>query len=446
MTIKNVVLNKAGLTLRFDPRKWSAEGGSVDTLRTWSALASNYPDVKFWIATKSIVQQPFEKKLFDLMFPLGNVEIMMTKQSTNRNSDAMVDAHVDQFVNWLDEKGVVPDAMIVDPGSSCRVNIPDTCPKADGSGFAKPATIAYAMSAPTIRMINVMKQRHPDLQWCTIHFDPKTDLNQADLQHEPTFSLSQMNHEHESKRYRNGAWTTVKLKQEYADLATAIVIGNDLEVPESFWRGRDIPISAAINDTSGTNGTTSRWDDVKMILDAHANSIVYGKWDPKDVPGEDGWRFDGVKLPGPISKLQLDASMKRWKFTVLSSSRKNWITQKFWESLLDGVIPIFAPSYDTQRNIAWPDGFRMITRDGDQLRDIMTKYEDEDKWISMAKIARSSVLTPSLADGTALAESIMGRFVGAPKLVKTGSVDGLWKRILLAVKESEATTTFEDFL
>jgi hypothetical protein len=207
MTLKNVAVGKGGLLSKLDPRRANHMGGAYDSTNLIAALAGHNPDVTFWFTSK-VDMKGDGAHVASKMFPYGNVKFL-PRVATNTGSakaGGKGDAgHIEQFSRWIEREGVTIDGAIFDVGLGSRINIPNRVPKlTEPDKMATPSIIAYAMSAATIHAINWMAQANPDFKWVSVHFDPKCDMIQRDLESDPMASFAQFDYVYETQRYRGG--------------------------------------------------------------------------------------------------------------------------------------------------------------------------------------------------------------------------------------------------
>jgi hypothetical protein len=404
--IKNVAVGKGGLLTKLDPRRHGHMGGGFDCINLIASLAGSNPAVTFWWCSK-VDMKGDGMHVAKHLFPYDNVRFcpkVATNTGATKDGGAGDAGHIEQFSRWIEREGVTIDAGIFDVGIGSRVNIPGRVPKiTEPDKKARPAIIAYAMSAPVIHVLNWMAQVNPDFKWVSVHFDPKCDMIQRDLETDPIASFAQFEYEYDTARYRNGEFVPKRYKHRYMPLEATAAFGRRIAPVSEDLKTVDFAI--AMNGMNPGNNAQNRWPTVKAIVQAIDDVAIYGDWKEDFVPVADRHLLDPAKFKGILSKPELDELMKTWRFTLLSPTGKGWVTAKFYECLMAGVLPLFAPDYDTQRRLDVPKTMRLSDLRAETIRSAIDRLSP--LRTAIVDHLRQVYLTPSVLDGSMLAGSLM---------------------------------------
>jgi hypothetical protein len=162
-----------------------------------------------------------------------------------------------------------------------------------------------------------------------------------------------------------------------------------------------------MNGMNPGNNAQNRWQTVKAILLAIDDAKIYGDWREDFVPQADHVMLNCGKFGGVVPKTILDQDMKTWRFTLLSPTGKGWVTAKFYECLMAGVLPLFGPDYDTQKHLNVPKTMRLPDLRAETIRGAIERLRP----VREAVIAslRAQYLTVDAVTGYELADRLMTR-------------------------------------
>lgn len=437
--MKNVWLNKSGISLKLNPQRWSAVGGGVDCLLVWAALSIHYPDVQFWVGTK-VDEDSLNDAYKKIYFPLGNVHFMSKVDRASPigrkpdDTDISNDPHLTQFLRFFIKNRVKIDGALIDPGTGFQVNLPHTCLKLGKAGLdgskAIPSMIGYAMSGPMVYTLNRLSEVSDEFKWAALHYDSKSMLFQRDLKIEPVTALGQMDATYETTRQVDGKLVDGTGSFKYAPLASSFCIGVDLMPADQLFAMKNKKLCAAVNGANTNKGAVNRWPDVQKIIESDPEVVVYGKWNEEHVPEDKQHLIGSKQLPGPLTKMQLDAESKTWRYTVLTAACPGWVTPKFYECVSNFVLPLFTPEYDRQKHLNVPKELRLEALSSEALADAMAFFEKGDRWREAVVWLRDEHVTEDVMSGKLVAETAMRAiWPDAPDGVGGDIHRDLWKRL-----------------
>lgn len=137
----------------------------------------------------------------------------------------------------------------------------------------------------------------------------------------------------------------------------------------------------------------------KWILSNDKNDYrIYGKWAAavKD-------KYNSFK--GEISPYKLDETFENTRYTLIIPIEKNWVTGKYVEMLMCGVLPFFHPDYDTQHHILPADHILRIKSPA-ALKSAIDFFERHpEERIKLVKQLQDSLLA-NITDGSFLSDVI----------------------------------------
>jgi hypothetical protein len=434
--VKNVIVGKGGLSTRLNPRRWGSQP-PFDWMLTLAAIAACNPSTTFWYVSKTDFNS-VDRILYNEWFPHRNVRFYEKKISGTN----FPEQHTKQFANWLESEGVVPDAGVFDLGIFFSSNFYNYAPKInDPTAFVKPSITAFQSTAPTLWAINWARRVNPNFNWVSLTVDPRGVLKQYELEVEPIVQLSNCVQKYQARRWRGDHWEIIKLQSSYYNLMSSAVVGAEVEDLAVLESEKCVDLGMAINGIRADGYTTNRWPAVKMVVSAFPDAEVYGKWNQELVPEQDWPILECGCFKGVVSKPEVDKISRRWRYTVLSSNGKGHVTPKFYECLMSGVLPLFAPDYDTDRRYnAVPSFLRLSSFDPEELRRTVDKVSEVR--FNVLQYLREKYLDQEALDGVRLNRDIMRHldpsYEGPDECPE---IRGFWGRVL---KLSETRSTLEE--
>ncbi len=340
----NIVIGKFGKSTLFDDKNWiSPGGGDNEPSKFYCALARYHPDWNFYMIGKSDLKRikPEKKKQ---LIPHNNIIDVWTDLKEISDQE-----RIEYVSNFL--KNIPIDIGIIFQGPQGCVNIPNkikVIQKRKIGQLAKVLEMFLNYCGPMVWYLN-----ESNIPYFTIVPDARYHPGRArDLFNISKAALSQ---------YNKKDWGFVKHIESYENQdelkkSTTPLIYAGIETTCLYQMNKPdiskIPKSEMLSIlmNEGGNGGDRRGPFLQeFILDnsylddnIKNTTSIYGIW-------KQDWHNKYSQFKGPIKVTQINDFISKSKYTLLGVTATGWITAKFWESILNGVIP-FMFDYDTQHH------------------------------------------------------------------------------------------------
>lgn len=387
------IFAKLGKSIKFNPKSWSAIGGDVEAPSLIRGFAQNNPNDKILILGKNDLERyeiP-EKNIY-------SVEKLI-KEKTKKNKIEYY-----EYYDFLKDKKI--DGVFIIGGPTGSTNIPNKCYTIDyiNNRKGKPEytnilEVYRNYSAHIIHFLNESK-----IPWFHILNDPRYKKMGRDCINVPKLVLSQYN---EKVKYRHiNNFEEQKIIEEYVNaiyskIETMFLIHhknfnfninllkNNLN---DFLKTKNKKFTIILNE--GKNGVPSRYPKLKQfVLDYFDDIEIYGSWDKKTI-GND------KRFKGSIPYLDLHKMLPDIKYTFIIPILDGWVTMKYWEMILNGIIPFMHPEYDSQNNLKAPEFLRV--KSGKELKEKIDYLENNPKEYQKLLIELTNQITDDMFSGKEL--------------------------------------------
>lgn len=357
---KTVFISKLGIKTHWNPSGWSVYGGDSDWVSICVALFNANPDVTFYYCQTSD-KDKLTAEQYRLLFPHDNV--VWPFDEVRFGKDPIENENV--LLRWFEAKGVRPDIAVMDTGTSFFTAFYNTMKsdRARNGEYLTPASMVRSKYSPQIRVVEAMK-----LDTITLCFDPRSTLMFRDWWNRPRVQLSQLNLTYISDLYNREKEVQEQIENHmvYAGLQESVLIGHTPEPIEDLIAAKTKKFGIVCHQCGNDRGARDRTPMIReFILDGGFEEVeIYGKWNDQ---------FFGVdpRFKGPLPKVELDAEMRKWRYSFCVPLGDGWATTKYLELIKQGVIPFLHPNYDVQRNAKLPE--YLYVKDA---RDLREKIED----------------------------------------------------------------------
>ena len=372
MNKKTYLFAKFGKSIKFNPKTWSGFGGDVEAPSLIRAFARNNPDANIIIVGKNDLEKykVQEENIY-------SAQEFYKKLNPNVKK---IDYH---FLNEI-LNDIKVDGVFLIAGPAGTSNIPNKVFKR--KEWEKESKIVYAKClecnvnyvAHLVEYLNKTK-----IPWIHILNDPRYKQIGRDLLFPPKVCLSQYNEtitynsmdnfedQNLVKYQAPGVYSGVEkmFLSYYSDF-------NDKDIK------KDIKFLIVLNE--GENGVKSRYTELKKyVLDYFEDVDIYGKWKKDTIK-------DDKRFKGSIPFIELQELIPRVKYTFIIPITKGWVTMKFWEMVVNGIIPFMHPDYDSQNNLGVPD-FLRIKNPAELKKKIDFLEKNPDKYEKLLEKLRSFI-------------------------------------------------------
>ena len=340
---KTYLFAKFGKSIKFNPKSWSGLGGDVEAPSLIRSFARNNPNDLIIIIGKNDLENcdiP-EKNII-------SIQDYYKKKNNIKNNKELGFKYI--FEELKDTK---IDGVFILGGPVGSTNLPDTSyrrkewEKEGKKIFAKCLECNLNYVAPLVYFLNKTK-----VPWLHILNDPRYKMIGRDCLIAPEICLSQYNEEIVYSHLDNFEdQNIVKEKRQtiYSGIEKMFLTHFDKFNDEGIEK--DIKFLIVLNE--GNNGVKSRYPELKKyVLDYIDDVEIYGKWDKKTIK-------DDERFKGSIPFIELQELIPRVKYSFIIPIKEGWVTMKFWEMILNGIIPFMHPDYDSQNNLKVPKFLRI---------------------------------------------------------------------------------------
>ena len=406
-------LGKFGKSTRFGNRgisKKSMVSGAVDAPTIYRQLLKYNPEHTFVMLGLSDYSRldSIEKRKVN---PHGNLidlweDLPIFKKKYRGQNRPEKELHINYMIDhvmpMMEKTNLKCDTAVMLPGHMLPLGVEGKSINHRGDALAKCLAASYVYAGPLYHFFNCNPM--PYLMLVT---DPRVypGLNE-DLFVAPKLVLSQFTETYTVKhrtQYDSIELVEEKVQARYSSIESLYLIEEDKEVNPLFddvvtkkevnIKERDIPMMLFLNE-----GDPSRYDDVMKYVLGDSNQIpIYGKWKHKGTV--DDQRFQEVPMA------TLAHLFDRIKYTFCIPIKEGWATGKFWDMARMGIIPFVHPSYDTQKNIGFPEFLRI--RDAKDLATKMQYLDDNPEEYVKLRNQLQSMITEDKVDGSYINNTIM---------------------------------------
>ena len=344
----NILVGKIGQAINFNIDAINCNiGGKSDVTLTLPVLFRNNPNEKFYLCSRSNFL-----KLPDNIRKYININENVFDMFDGYNKEWPI---YEQPYRYMLQHDIKLDVGIIFHGMSSSTNNINAILKKDGEEYST-LEVLRNYSAPPIYILN-----RTNIKYVGVANDPKHVIVLAqDLTNLPSIILSQYTDTYDTKHYKHINYEkmirrsdieilTTKIKGYYSGIERNVLIGSQLKSVD------DIIANKTKKDIYVLH-KGAPWDRKKAMLDfiGPRDVEIYGKWDDET--------YEDTRFKGEIPFKQLHEKLQKYKYTLVVPIKEGWVTAKYVEMIMNGVIPFFHPSYDTQRHIKIPDFLRVSSK------------------------------------------------------------------------------------
>ena len=163
----------------------------------------------------------------------------------------------------------------------------------------------------------------------------------------------------------------------------------------------------AMQSVQGQATKDKRYDEIKQwILDRDTNQEVeiYGKWKEHFTDGY-------PQLKGYVTPAEIDQKFKETRYTLVIPIGPNWLTSKYAEVLMMGVVPFLHPTYDIKENLVPKDHFIRVSTPEDFYAKMKFLDENPDERIKLINLLQEKLYN-SDQKSFIKASSLVGSYMG----------------------------------
>ena len=352
---KTYLFAKIGKSIKFNPNSWSGIGGDVEVPSLIRAFARNNPNDNIIIIGKNDLDKNDipEKNIY-------SIKTLYEKKFDKYD-------YKNYTISYKVLKDTKIDGVFVFSGPAGSTNIPNLSyiRKDFEKGikkFTNPLTQYIKYVADIFYFLN-----NTNVPWVYILNDPRYKQVGRDLINMPKTCLSQYNETYNYNtldNFENQNSIKHPIKCIYAGVEKMFLSHfkdfNDKGIE------KDIKFLIVLNE--GKNGVKSRYGELKkFVLDYFDDVSIYGDWKKETIK-------DDKRFKGAIPFIELQKLIPRVKYSFIIPITKGWVTMKFWEMVVNGIIPFMHPEYDTQNNLNAPEFLRI--KNGKELKEKIDYLEN----------------------------------------------------------------------
>lgn len=175
-----------------------------------------------------------------------------------------------------------------------------------------------------------------------------------------------------------------------------------------------------ISNTSG-----KEYDRVKIIyeiINGLSGFDIYGR-----LSEEDRMMLGIDKCKGEVKYTEMQNILRKSFSTFLVPIKKGWVTSKYVESLMNGVLPIFYKDYNTS---LLETNCSIVVNNKEELVDVLENVVKKDKEkVKMLVEKMTKDLIEPYIDGTKLSDTLMSYINNEERKVKMGIVENAHIRV-----------------
>jgi hypothetical protein len=160
------------------------------------------------------------------------------------------------------------------------------------------------------------------------------------------------------------------------------------EVPKLI--NKDIKFGILMNETGEIVRRKALFDVINWLKTEKIPYEIKGKWSP---------------IASPIAESEVQPYLNRVKYSFNVGKDKNWVSQKYWEMILSGVI-CFYNNYDDHA-LLLSTGSPLRVVDGIDVVNNVKKFEERDHLYSSGIILQESQIKTTYLDGSFIYGVIM---------------------------------------
>lgn len=349
---KIILVGKLSKTIKFRKEKWNDKGGDNETGTAILKFANLEPRTLFIIISRSDFSRLDikPKNIYDLY---KNQKPSVYEDNTDFVLDSLGD--------------LKPDQCIIFSGRNAAANIPNRIKALKSDKLCSPFIFSKVYVAPIYHYLNVT-----GIRYTLLINDPRFVLQGRDLFNTSGRFLSMYdeiyNHKH-ILSYDNQELQKTKFDVEYSGIERIAAMNyseEDIQELQNQTKEKDITFGVLLNE--GMPGK-SRYNILKeYVLDNFSDCTVVGSWDEEITR-------DDKRFLGTLSYADSRKYLSRIKYTFLIPIAPGWVTSKYIEVLLHGVIPFFHFTYDLQSHIDLPDFLRVNS--AEELKEKVNRLEND---------------------------------------------------------------------
>ena len=316
----------------------------------------------------------------------------------SKGEDMQLTLNYQKLHEYLENDETKPDFGLgfIGPGYMTNNVIPNFLNGVrDPNSKVKLLGMTYNYSSPIVHYLN-----KTNLPWYMICTDPrytKPMFKAKDTVNYPKEIIAQYNTTsiwHSLKEYKHDAEFEDKtINVRYSGIEKLNLIGEEIISPESERPNKFTIV--AMQSVTGQATKDKRFDAIKeWILDRDTNQEVeiYGKWKEHFTNGY-------PQFKGYVTPAEIDQKFKETRYTLVIPIGPNWVTSKYAEVLMMGVVPFLHPTYDTQENLVPKDHFIRVSSPEDFYAKMKFLDENPDKRIKLINLLQERLIG-NVSDGT----------------------------------------------
>lgn len=382
--MKHLAFCKIGKSIKF-ASNFSPIGGDNEAPSMLRLLANNNPDITFHIVGRSDFYRLSYNDRIEL-FPYDNVRDAFEGKRGKADED--------QVINYFNDLGLQPSALVLMVGQVGNVSIPNKIwGIRDPSKTVSIIDMTKNYTTPITKWLN----DNTSMEVVEVCNDPRYTMRQSkDCFNNPIVSLSQYTYTYIRKHivnYNNQEYVETEIDCKYSEVERIFQYGKVFK--PATVENRNIPMMVVLNE-----GSPSRYNMLnEWVLKNNENVEIYGKWEHEDAVND-------PRFKGSLHIDELQEKLNHVRCTFIIPIAKGWVTSKYVEMIHAGVIPFFHPTYDEQNNTPVSDWLRL--KSPESLTKIVNMISTNDEvYLECIRELQELVCKPEYYDGTKLNQIVM---------------------------------------
>lgn len=362
----NIAIGKFGRSLFFDKEYRKAGKGDLAPMASYITLAKRHPECTFYLIGASDLYKSGKDNVLRKMneIPDNIIDLYHIAKKTGDLNKPICE----RIVELIKDRNISFDYGIFFQGPDLKINTPYIY-KSDGTTLASPLQMSLNYSGPIVHTINSFK-----FPYIIVNEDPRyVPITTGDLFNDETCILSHLNAHLEVDRYVGYFEESLKSRKHELDYVYTGIERTSLLFLKKYdyrnYKDFVIPTNklsfASMNKHYKKNGfmfivcneSPNRFKNIKKwILDVFPNVKIYGRWNKDTVKG-----YEDRFVNKSMAYLQDELWSSKYTFIPgFFDKMTNFVTIKFWEMCIYGIMPFFDKSkYDSDNLLPISDFFRV---------------------------------------------------------------------------------------
>lgn len=336
----NIAVGKLGRSIKFKRKNWKDGAGNNEPATFIQALAKLNPQNLYYVIGKNDLKNLDDEEYLSIAPNQNIVDVWRH-----------FDSKEDDIETWpLDATSKVNfDYGVIIGGISASVNITNKYYKVNKEtglpdeelGFIKPLNMFKSYASPIINFLNVT-----NIPWVFFTSDSRQlPIAARDLTNREIATLGTMNFAYDSVFFSgngvNGQELISDTKHSFYGFGELVSL-LDENIEDYNDQEKDVKIGFFFHKYNDKKRSKAIKSYIDVLDDSEVS--VYGKWKEELDEGDE-------RFKGSLTFDETQDKMKHTKYTLCYPIVNGDISAKWIEAVRAGVIPLFAPGYDKNKEL-----------------------------------------------------------------------------------------------